>query len=58
MAKARRTKFDPTGFAFGANRPRRKGKGKKGGQGGGKKSNAWRAYVGGGGGRSYEPLPD
>jgi hypothetical protein len=45
MAKA---KFDPFDFPFGANAPRRKkpqaGKEKKGR---GRKSDAWRAYVGG-----------
>ncbi|HEX5273159.1 MAG TPA: hypothetical protein VFW33_21835 [Gemmataceae bacterium] len=54
---ARRVKFDPTGFSFGANAPRRKPRGGKGNTGaGGKKSNAWRAYAGGG--RSSAPLPD
>jgi hypothetical protein len=53
---AKRVKFDPTSFNFGANAPRRKPRGAKGKKGGGKKSNAWRAYVGGG--RSNAPLPD
>jgi hypothetical protein len=57
MNMAKRVKFDPTSFNFGANAPRRKPKGGKGKKGGGKKSNAWRAYVGGGG-RSSAPLPD
>jgi hypothetical protein len=52
MAKV---KFDPASFSFGANAPRRKPKGRKGKKGG-KRSNAWRAYVGGG--RSSAPIPD
>ncbi|HEX5269361.1 MAG TPA: hypothetical protein VFW33_02685 [Gemmataceae bacterium] len=50
---AKKVRFDPTGFNYGANRRPKKGKGKKGG--GGKKSNAWRAYTGG---RSNAPIPD
>lgn len=52
---AKRVKFDPTSFAFGANSPRRKPKRGKGKKRGGKKSNAWRAYTGGG---NSAPLPD
>jgi hypothetical protein len=55
---AKRVKFDPTSFSFGSNAPRRKPRGGKSKKGrGGKKSNAWRANVGGGG-RSSAPLPD
>jgi hypothetical protein len=53
---AKKVKFDPTSFAFGANAPRKKSKGSRGKKAGGKKSNAWRDYVGGG--RSSAPIPD
>jgi hypothetical protein len=52
---AKKAKFDPTSFSFGANAPRKNPKGSKGKKGGGKKGNAWRAYVGG---RSSAPIPD
>ena len=53
---AKKVKFDPTSFSFGANAPRKKPKGRKGKKGGGGKGNAWTAYTGGG--RSSAPLPD
>jgi hypothetical protein len=53
-AVAKKVTFAPTSFNFGANKRPRRAKGKKGG---GKKSNAWRAYVGGGA-RSNAPIPD
>jgi hypothetical protein len=51
---AKKPKFDPISFNFGANRKPRGGKGKKAK---GRKSDAWRAYVGGGS-RSSAPIPD
>jgi hypothetical protein len=43
---AKKVKHDPTAFNFGANVTRRKSSGGKGRRGGGRKSDAWRAYVG------------
>jgi hypothetical protein len=43
---AKRVKYDPTAFDFGANARRRKPKASKGKRGGGRKGNAWAAYVG------------
>jgi hypothetical protein len=50
---AKKPRFDPTSFNFGASKRAKKGTGKKGG---GRKSNVWRGYVGGG--RGSAPLPD
>jgi hypothetical protein len=43
---AKKARFDPTAFPFGALAPRKKSGGGKGMKGGGRKSDAWRRYVG------------
>ncbi len=53
---AKKVKFAPASFNFGAIAPRKKPKGRKGKKSGGGKGNAWTAYTGGG--RSSAPLPD